>query len=561
MIKPFSETSLNDVGNSDPFYLTGSIDTFGTTPGDFSNGLGSKERVKVSFDVRNKTRMLPNSSSIYYFNFSSGMWNIPTRSLGDHTGPFQQVAVFTGAGYNSGSSFVEDTILFDAKGNALASGSLPIYRTNSGLVPSPNQKIAEESWNFSSRASLNASAQADLMARDYPASSQRNSAYNSSIEEGFTLPIDKPFLIEKVVFELPFCFGKGWFSDKTTLSLMTSSYGDYSLNGAGSMGGAVPISLIFDQGGPCITVALMSQKNYGTGSIRDLICKSRITHFNDTSGSINTNEIFPDLAASTNLYYFNRTGLRTGSLDTIVTPDANNFFTGSLTMRSEALISNGCKVATIAFAVATNSLGGIAADKLLLNRLSQEYTTISEATTSDAMYLYGIDPFGRGQTGFSPSGGSVFGGEYTSIDSEQLLQNGNIKNEFYVQDETLRTAIYNGISSSILTGRSYGTLYLYFFSDKFLGEERQSPYLINPGEKLVLSVSKTRPAHKNFKINVDTAANPNARTYGLPTLISSSYYNSIPTNLLPGHDVQFNTGSINITFYGSYVQNGNRYIP
>lgn len=557
MIKPFSETSLNDVNNSDPFYLTGSLDIFGNSPGDFSNGLGSKDRIKVSFDVRNKTRMLPNSSSIYYFNFSSGMWNIPTRSLGDHTGPFRQVAVNTGV--NNGSSFVEDTILFDCKGSALVSGSLPIYRVNSGT--GPNQKILEESWNYSSRASLNPSFQADLMARDYPVSAQRNSAYNASIEEGFTLPIDRPFLIEKVVFELPFCFGKGWFNDKTSLTLMTSSYGDYRLNGVPSMGGAAALALHFDQGGPCITVSLMSQKNYGTGSIRDLICKSRITHLSDTSGSINTNEIFPDLGANTNLYYFNKTGLTTGSLDTIVTPDANNFFTGSLTIRSEPSISNGCKVANIAFVTASNSSQGILADKILLSKLSREYSALSGDVNADAMYLYGIDSFGRGQTGFSPSGGSIFGGEYTSIDKEKLLQNGNIKNDFYVQDETLRTAIYNGISSSILTGRTYGLLYMYFFSDNFLGEERQSPYLINPGEKLVLGVSKTRPVHKNFKINVDTGADPNAAIYGLPTLLSSSYYNSIPTNLLPGHDVQFNTGSINITFYGSYVQNGNRYIP
>lgn len=572
MIKPFSETSLNELNNSDPFYLTGSLDTFGTTPGDFSNKLDSKERIKVSFDVRNKSRMLPNSSSIYYFNLSTGMWNIPTRSLGDHTGPFHHFAVNTGGAttWSNGSSFVEDRIMFDYKGNALASGSVPIYRA-SNSASEYQQKLFEESWIYTStNSALSFDSQGDFMARSYPASAQRNTAYDAADNETFTLPIQYPFLIEKVVLEIPFCFGTGWFNDRTTLDFMTSSFLDYRLDGVGSMDGDVSGMGIIDQGGPCITVSLMSQKNYGTGSIRDLICKTRVTHTIDTSGSFDLRELFPETytygggPSDLDYYSLSISGLKTGSYDSVVSPTisgTSKYFTGSVVLKSIPSITNGCSAINASYGFTTGP--SVAYDNFLKNKFSKEYFSPGLNTFDESLYLYGIDTFGRGQTGFAPSGGSIFGGEHSSLDQDLILPNNFIKNNFYIQDETLRSAVYTSISSSILTGRNFSTnrLVLVSITDIHFAKDRESPYLINPGEKLILSVSKTRPAHRTFKVNVDTVANPNARIYGLPTHLSSSFQNSIPTNLLPGHDVQFNTGSINITFYGSYVQNGNRYIP
>jgi hypothetical protein len=60
-----------------------------------------------------------------------------------------------------------------------------------------------------------------------------------------------------------------------------------------------------------------------------------------------------------------------------------------------------------------------------------------------------------------------------------------------------------------------------------------SPYLIFPGDKLVLGISKTRPFFYNGTLN--------------------------PTSGSIVHDVSLITGSVNITFYGSLVQNGSEF--
>ena len=64
---------------------------------------------------------------------------------------------------------------------------------------------------------------------------------------------------------------------------------------------------------------------------------------------------------------------------------------------------------------------------------------------------------------------------------------------------------------------------------------KTSPYLLLPGDKLVLSVSKSRPVFFSTKI--------------------SSPYTSGSIQ----HDIKLTTGSINITLYGSLVANGREF--
>ena len=94
--------------------------------------------------------------------------------------------------------------------------------------------------------------------------------------------------------------------------------------------------------------------------------------------------------------------------------------------------------------------------------------------------------------------------------------------------------------------------------------KKNSPYLINPGEKLILAASKTRPAFETVKLKVmDTApGSPSDPSTGTCLLLSSStLYDVDYGGPARGHDVCFNTGSINITFYGSYVKEGSEFIP
>ena len=81
--------------------------------------------------------------------------------------------------------------------------------------------------------------------------------------------------------------------------------------------------------------------------------------------------------------------------------------------------------------------------------------------------------------------------------------------------------------------------------------------MIQPGEKLMIAASKTRPAMEHISVNVPNI--PANIASGIGYLLSSSFYNSNPDPL--GHDVQFNTGTINMTFYGSYVSADREYIP
>jgi hypothetical protein len=85
-----------------------------------------------------------------------------------------------------------------------------------------------------------------------------------------------------------------------------------------------------------------------------------------------------------------------------------------------------------------------------------------------------------------------------------------------------------------------------------IGSKKKSPYLVYPNQKLILAASKTRPTHEHYSINVTDIDT------GKGTLLSSSYFNPLPPG---GHDVQFNSGSVNMTFYGSYVRANSEYTP
>lgn len=566
-IKPYIEDNLFEVGNElDSFYTSGSQYSIGETPGTFFSSLSNKEQIKLSFNVSSKTSMLPNSSSVYYFNKSGGSWSIPSSltSYINDLGAFKNFSVNTGGKSSdlaNGSFFIEDHLFFDYKGRNLGLGGLSVYRIPEDDFK-PTQKLLEE--NFYATNSLNLKSQGELTSKDLPDSAQRTAKFDAVEGETFTIDNTLPFLIEKVVFEIPFCFGNGWFYDKSTFCLATSSLGNYTIDGLESMDGNVKSWSIMDQGGPALTVALMSQKNYGAGKIRDLICKSIVTHTDDTNYQIKLNQTYPGQVFSplTDYWYVNTTGIITGSFDTVVScsfSGANRFFTGSLVIKSIASIENGCKLVDVAGGYTPGFYTKYT--DLISRKLSEPFFKDTATGFGDSIGLIGINTFGRGMTGFSPSGASIFGGEYTMPNTSSFLSDGSIKSPFYIKDPVERQSMYNYISSSVIDGRNFFTnrLSLSFICEVFLDSERPSPYLLYPGEKLILSVSKTRPALKDFKVNVDTVADPNAGIYGIPTHLSSSFYNDLRG--AKGHDVQLNTGSINITLYGSYVRAGNNYVP
>jgi hypothetical protein len=178
--------------------------------------------------------------------------------------------------------------------------------------------------------------------------------------------------------------------------------------------------------------------------------------------------------------------------------------------------------------------------------------------------LTGVDAFGRGMTGFSPSGGSIFGSEYITADSNVLSRSKKIRNPSYVSGSK-RASILSNISSSltflnpdktVFGGADYISFNMKLPAYYFVGSRRQSPYLIYPGEKLTLVANKTRPAFLNFRANVQNTVN---LIVGRASILSSSFLMDLGDS--NGHDVQLDAGKINITFYGSYVREGKKYVP
>jgi hypothetical protein len=597
-ISPFAEYAQFEQGNSeDSFYATGSVSEIGNDPGSFSSALSNKEQIRISFPVNAKTQMLPNSSSIYYFNTINGTWNIPEGARTQHSGTFQNFSYRTtwlpasgtlGGGSTLGTKFLEDYKAFDPYGRSFAVGDLNIYRqvvsrkdynqTISGLV----------GLSSGSKFDININGIVPFMMQDYKKSVQRTGSYDAQHQECFELNVNYPFLIEKISLDVPILLGETWFKDYTvsTVSYATGTY-------AGTQ--PIPAFYYFDRGGPGITVSLMCQKKYGEDLIRDLIASKTMTHTSDSIGA-NKSRLYPlpysEGGGKKPFVIIDSYGLK-DSDSFLVDGNSINKFTGSVNLKLTPSISNGSNSIFSTTFYVTGSIDPIVYSspqtiegwppwkdlvydldsflKRMRTLFSKKTVTIEELGGATGL-LYenkflvnGIDAFGRGMTGFSPSGGSIFGKEYVSSQNPNILDN-----PFYLKDSSLLENSINQISSSIVSISSsypfsppqFDTIFVNLVGDSnFFYSKKDSPYLVNPGDKLILTISKTRPAISSSTHNVPNALyeapNTRAADVGYQNLVS---YSPLTGSVL-GHDVCLNTGSINITFYGSYVRAGNSYIP
>ena len=156
--------------------------------------------------------------------------------------------------------------------------------------------------------------------------------------------------------------------------------------------------------------------------------------------------------------------------------------------------------------------------------------------------------------------GSAFGREFsTGFDSNAINRNGSLKNPFYVSDSYQKSQSKKLLANTLnAISASYSNKFpnIFKFARVSLSSEREAPYLLNPGDKLVIAISKTRPATKTVTYNIVSASvainAPNNADLGVGNLTNyEPIYGS-----KSGHDVQLITGSINMTFYGSYPHEG-----
>lgn len=506
-VEPFNESSRHEQGPTtitDDFFASGSSPTH-VSPG-FDQPLRSKTHVRFTLPVNTQATMPAGNSSIYYYNIKTKSWETPSNSTyvlnnngtvppspnpyagGDLANPSVDV---------SEGRIVEDARGFGPTGNLVSSGS---------HNPTGNEQTDSV---FGSAYVFNDIAR--VIGKEYPKSIRNNPQYSATDDETFTLPINSPFLIEKAVFEVPFQAGAGWFNDKTQCFLpLVTTGGDQT---------AVDFS------GPALTVALFRQVKLGTGlnapTMRDLIMTGTITHVNDNTSSVLISTFAP-----------HRTSLLVrpvgflayaGPPGAVVDDHGANHFTGSVTVKSTALSAVSIDlIYRQSFDAVSSSLTGQGIVSLLTQ--SQTLLLASSPTYPKLDVCIGyVSPLGRGGTGFDQSGRCILGNEYVTWQGLTDQTAETVANPFYVgphgldaeQTAALNSPTYVATASAIIQ----------------MGSHFPSPYMVMPGDRLILSISKTR-----------------LHVFSQELKFSGSL-----------HDVALSAGNVNVTLYGSQIAEGVEY--
>lgn len=539
-ISPFSENKLfeNDPGSdTDSFFTVGTrIQDVGTG---FKQPLKSKTQIRLSFRVDHKTTMFGASSSIYYFNSKTSRWQYPTASFIN-----DQFDIANPFGDAAGLRLMEVDRGFNAFGFNISSGSLK----SRSSPPYSTDGILAAIWNKDDEI--------NSLIKEYQKSVKVDQRYSANSDESFVVPINQPFLLEKAVIEFPIEAGPGWFNDKTKCFIPIIS-GTTLTNGSPSL---FPLystttypNYAFDIGGPGLTIGLYNQISVGPNKTRrDLILSGTITHqFDNTAEIVYSNS--PDLCLEGNVWQiipqgFNAYGTPTVVVNGNLRSGTNYFFTGSVKLKCQSEVSNGILIrdtvyinqsyqsapSTVLFKdYTTGSL------EMLFNTTSSKvkasggfdlFNPISYSGHTGGYkvrYLSAVNNLGRGGAGFQPSGRSILGKEYITTQGMSDI----FSNPFYLYKDA------NTLSNlkSIVTNNPNNAQWFYATSLINKSTSKPSPYLLFPGDKLVLSISKSRPTFFSTKV--------------------SSPYTSGSIQ----HDIKLTTGSINITLYGSLVANGQEF--
>ncbi len=531
-VKPFSEAKQPEqvVNNVNDYFATGSsLEKFSDH---LDQRLQSKTMIRMSLPVERSVSLLPTSSCIVYYRPTTRSWALPTNSTyiisNNATGNDSGLArgdIQDPRGDMVLGKVLEDHRGFGPIGDRISSGTFPSAGSFSQTDPNIANRSATHTFN---RENL-----ANALTEVYGNSVSLHAQYQPTKDETFSLPITKPFLLEKIVIEVPMAMGDGWFKN------LTQAWWPINL-----------INLTFDNAfdfaGPALTVALFNQVKAGSGTRLDLILSGVITHQADDMASVYSDADVDD----PNNYRTRPVGYRAhgGKASAVVNPLSSSTvgynFTGSVGMNLQAGVSNGVILQWTLLTGPDN----VQYETQVFRNLFASPTIILDniAIPSGNVFLEkfcsvaSVNPISRGATGFSTSYRSAFGKEYPTFSN---LINGNVApNPFYFTGSNpsatgaasgLPTHIEN-ILATVLTN---GSARMNLFAAIPVMDYRPSPYIVNPGDKLVLSLSKMRPFY--YKLNGATTSTANATTSG-------SIYD----------DVQLITGAINITFYGSTLSDG-----
>lgn len=485
--KPFNESMVFD--QQAAFFVSGSDIVAGHR---LDQPLQSKTQIKFSLPVEYITNLFPTTASIYYYNARTKSWMLPRNTVRSvlEAPPFGSTDLALPSSFATNGRVIEDHKGFGPVGNLLGSGSnTPASTRGTDIVINVP---------YSTVTVLGQSVGAfEAMSRPLAKTFLVNPLYEATVDEVLNYPVlEYPFILEKAVFEIPFSAGAGWFDDKTTSFLPIVS-------NTGS----------FDFAGPGLTVALLNQLRVGSTTRRDLIMTGTITHSDDNVSTIQLTNFQPYSAD----FQLRPVGFRAYGLPScVVSRPADSVVTGTLRVETEALISNGL---TLRMSKDMLSSASDTNQQEIMSLVDQERILLksSSADFSLGFNVAYVNGFGRsGTSAASPR--SILGGEY--VTSQGTVVEGTVKNPFHLTGSA-RAALASQVSATSRT-RAVAAV--------SLETHIRSPYLIMPGDKLMLAIAKSRPHYFSNGL-------------GGPEFSGSI-----------AHDFQLMTGTVNVTLYGSYLR-------
>jgi len=545
----FNENSKNfdSITSSDDFYSTGSpIEIFGDG---FTTPLKSKTQFHLELPVTNPVKMPALTSSMYHYNSKKSTWEMANPS--DIRNP-EWTSVDTSVEEVETkfySKVTETAVGFDPVGRRTVLSSDRANIEILGADVETYQRGETIGVVCNSTDTKNNRIAGEAISQIYINSVSDDKNYFPNSGQQISLGNEYPFLIEKIVAEFPVHIYGDWFDDYTTCT--RAFYSKAGVAGVYYDGKALgPI----DFGGPGITFSISCSRKGNNVYYSDLISSGTITHSFD-----NKSEVILRIEDGANkIHSLRPEGFKSFSNPTVVIEgqrdptDSFYEFNRNIRLEMEASVAGGVTYANNMRAPNETepdfaNSNRIEALNLLTMKKTSEFLNISyntlDVTYSDIneymqrsprSYLQQVSPISRGATGINFNGNSILGGSIATLGEN------NFNNNLFVAStyDELPTSYKNALLSSDFKFDAVSMMSSF--------KSRPSPYLVLPEDKITISISKTRPV---------------LISYGSP-IFDGSYEHYTELYMTGSHsNVYLNTGSIKLTFFGSYVREGEEYNP
>ncbi len=509
---PFIEDKLFEQGEHavvNSSFMTGAA--YSIAPGNFKSGVSSKTIIRITIPMTQQSVLSANSSSMYYLNTSTGKFDfIDSQRYNDFNG-------YSRAGNEPTAIVMFDPILFGPFGYLNCPNAYsPIHLSDHTLaVPSKalfaiNNFVPNGSNVFDPGILF---AGVDGTRTSLKTGSLIHTGHSASVQQSIDLSqyLSQPFLLEKAFVEMPFAAGPGWMNDSYAMN--TFALQDPS---------TILIDKRVDAGGPMITVALLRQDNAGPKH-RDLIASATFTNALEvvTASYLLASQSLNITGSNFHTLIYTRTGL-SGTVDPTfvcygpVVSGSTNFYTGSVRLPMTPAVTQHITRVRVS---GSNTFGYYGAN-----------TTVYGGPYSARRSMADLMTFGTPtrRPGVFESGRSILGNNVALL-SKTKVDGSDVPIQAYESDFENLNAFGNDTKKT-QKAKVYWDL---------VTATRQSPYLLYPKDRLILSVNKHRAVANTMSFAMDVAHPSSTSPSGLQVRAL--------------HDAKFLPGSVTITLYGDLV--------